>query len=156
MPKVKMVKKDADAEPVKEKAKVVSMKTKKEAAPEEKPAKAEKGPSRYKGLTTGLRVMEFQDKTLKDNFKAKLTDEQLAELWRSEFPRAKAFDAKIVRVVRKLYNAGKHGKTYPAPEKPLFEYDELGNKVAPPKRGRPAAEPEAEVEVAPVKKSKKQ
>ena len=156
MPKVKMVKKDAPVEAAPEKSKVVQLKSKKTApASVAVPEKAEKGPSRYKGLTSGLRVMEFQDKTLKDNVKAKLTDEQLAELWFAEFPRAKKCDAHLVRVVRKLYNEGKHSKTYPAPEKPLFEYDEIGNKVAPPKRGRPAAEPEAEVEVAPVKTKKR-
>ena len=128
MAKVKMVKKqtvDVEAEPEAPKGKVVSMPKKAKKVDEPKAEKA----SRFKGLTSGLRVRDFQDKTLKDNVKAKLTDEALAELWNAEFPEAKQVDAKMVGVVRKLYNAGKHGKLLPAPEKPSVPYDAQGNKI---------------------------
>ena len=136
-----------------------SAKTK--GAPVAPSGKAVAQPARYKGATTGMRVMEFQDKTLRDNFKAKLTDEQLAELWRKEFPRAKMFTAAIVRVVRRLFNDGAHGKQTWTPEKPLHEYGDDGAKIPMPKprESKKAVEEveeiEEEPEVVPVKKSKK-
>lgn len=163
MPKVvRMVKRgrtpDAQEEP--EAHPVAAKKSKKadDAAPSEKRS----APSRYKGVTTGMRVMEFQDHTLKENFKNKLTDEQLAELWRTEFPRAKKFTAGIVRIVRRLFNEGTHGKQAWTPPKPLHEFDETGNKVPLPeprqaraKKSAASASVEEEVEATPVKRGKK-
>ena len=128
MAKVKMVKKqtvDVEAEPDVPKSKPVLVTKKAKKAEEPTADKA----SRFKGLTSGLRVRDFQDKTLKDNTKAKLTDAKLAELWNDEFPNAKQVGEKMVSVVRKLYNAGKHGKLLPAPEKPSVPYDAAGNKI---------------------------
>lgn len=85
------------------------------------------------GKTTGLSIGKFQNKTLEDNRKAKLTDEELATLWCEEFPNSVAvqrgnIDANMVRAVRNLYNLGKHGND--APAKPLVGYDDEGNEVA--------------------------
>lgn len=124
-------------------AKVVA----KKAAPASKaaPAKAtakeakEKGSSRYVGLTSGLRITEFQNKTLLDNRRNKLTDEQLAKSWRDEFPKAAAFTDKTVRGVRGLVNLGKHKND--APTDPVHAYDEEGNKL--PLRGEKKAAKDA-------------
>jgi hypothetical protein len=69
-----------------------------------------------KGKTTGMRVMAFQDLTLKrnDEPKYRLTDTELAALWRAEFPQSRAvlagrIDESIVRGVRNLFNQGTGG-----------------------------------------------
>lgn len=157
MPKVvKMVKKTADVEAPAPAAKPTRVSKPAATAPVEEPkVKAAKGPSRYKGVTTGMRVMEFQDKTLKDNFKTKLSDEEIAALWREEFPRAKKFDARIVRVVRRLFNEGRHGKQDWVPPKPLAEYVDGVAQPLPKPRAAKAEVEETEVEAAPIKKSKK-
>lgn len=128
MAKVKVVKKqtvDVEAEPETPKSKVVTMP--KKAKPAE--ASESKKTSRFKGVNSGLRVRDFQDKTLKENAKAKLTDAQLAELWNKEFPHAKQVSEKMVGIVRKLYNAGKHGKLTPVPDRPSVAYNADGSKV---------------------------
>lgn len=68
------------------------------------------------GKTTGMRVMAFQDMTLarNDEPKFRLTDTELAKLWRDEFPQSRAvlngrIDENIVRGVRNLYNQGMQG-----------------------------------------------
>ena len=91
-------------------------------------AAADAKPSRYVGATSGLRVKEFQNKTLADNVKAKLTDAQLAKLWREEFPKAASFDEKMVASVRAAYNRGAHGNE--APEKKIPAFDETGTALA--------------------------
>jgi len=128
MAKVKMVKKQT-----------VNVETEPDV-PKSKPVLVTKGPkkvaepvtdktSKFKGLASGLRVRDFQDKTLKDNTKTKFTDGRLAEIWNAEFPNAKQTGLKMVGVIRKLYNEGKHGKLLPAPEKPSVPYDAAGNKI---------------------------
>jgi hypothetical protein len=79
-----------------------------------------KPPSRNTGVTTGMNITEYQNSTLLKNPKLKLTDDQLAAEWRKEFPKAKAFDAKLVALVRKLVNKGAHKNE--APAKPLVGY----------------------------------
>ena len=79
------------------------------------------------GAKTGIRVMLFQDMTLATNDQLKrpeplahipghLTDEELAKVWREEFPNSRAvlngrIDESIVRGVRNLYNQGNPGST---------------------------------------------
>lgn len=104
-------------------------------------AEPEAKESRYIGATTGLRVAAYQNQSLVGNEKRKLTDEALAEEWREEFPKAKAFDEATVRTVRNLYNLGKHKND--APAKPLHGYDESGAQV--PNRGEGKAEKAAAV-----------
>jgi hypothetical protein len=94
--------------------------------------------------------MAYQDRLLADNVKAKLTDAQLLETLREEFPNAKGKiftgpqDERlaILRAVRRLFNAGKHGKqSTPAPTGGVPEYGADGKAVAERK-----AEPKAKVE----------
>jgi hypothetical protein len=68
------------------------------------------------GKTTGMRVMAFQDHTLavNDQPSKRLTDTELARLWREEFPNSRAvmngrITEAIVRGVRNLYNHGVSG-----------------------------------------------
>lgn len=129
------------------------------AAKKSDASQGEQAQGRYVGQTSGLRVAEFQNKTLAANAKQKLTDEQLATLWREEFPKAMPFDERMVRRVRSLYNAGKHKNE--APAQPLVGYDADGNKIPP--RGSKKADASAKTptakaakqEAAPVKKFKK-
>lgn len=88
------------------------------------------------GRTTGLSIAKFQNKTIEENRKRHLTDEQLVRLWKSEFPNAKSdYTTAIVSGVRGLYNRGKHGND--APKVPVPQYDEDGNAL--PFRGERAA-----------------
>lgn len=89
----------------------------------ETPVKAEAKPSKFKGVKTGLRVQEFQDQCFAANTKAMLTDDELAKLWREEFPNAVAFTAFHVKGARRDYNAGTHSKAYAdkKPATPLHE-----------------------------------
>lgn len=81
------------------------------------------------GKSTGIRVMLFQDMTLATNDELKrpaplahipgrLTDTELAKVWREEFPNSRAVQAgrineDIVRGVRNLYNQGTQGHGTP-------------------------------------------
>lgn len=120
----------ADPKVAKAKPKVKATDTASEAgettAPKAK-AKVEKI-SKYKGATTGLRVMEFQDKTFAENYKAMHTDEELAALWRKEFPHAVAFTTTHVGGARRDFNNGTHSKAYKRPETPLAEVIMDGGK----------------------------
>ena len=92
---------------------------------------------KFSGKTSGLGIAVFQNKTLVDNKKHKLSDKQLAKSWRSEFPKAKAYTEKDVSSVRQAFNKGKHGNDVPA--RLVLEYDAQGNPVkkassAPPKK----------------------
>lgn len=90
---------------------------------------------RFIGRTSGLSVTKYQNKTLADNLKRKLNDEQLAADWRKEFPNARAtYDANTVRGVRSVYNRGKHGNE--APRTPTPEYID---GIAQPFRGEKSA-----------------
>lgn len=108
-----------------------------EAAPVAPPVAPSK--HRGQGLVAGygsLRIMEFQNRTLRDNAEWKLSDEQLAALWRHEFPHAdgKVFSpapgvgASIVRGVRALYNKGRHAQES-VPDVVSVAYDSAGNRV---------------------------
>lgn len=108
--------------------------------------------SRNVGVSSGLRIWEYQNQTLAAQPKNKLTDEELAANWREEFPKAMAFDAKMVRTVRSLYNRGKHKND--APAQPIYEYDENKNKLPLPTRGRKAATENDEADEAPAPKAK--
>lgn len=114
-------------------------------------AEAETKPSRNRGETTGKRIWEYQNETLVANIKAKETDETLAEMWRKEFPRAMEFGPKMVQTVRSLFNKGKHKND--VPPKPLVGYDEAGNVMAAPTRGRKKSEEVEEEVEAPAPKA---
>jgi hypothetical protein len=75
--------------------------------------------SKYRGATTGLRVMAFQDQTFEENYRQMRTDEELAALWRKEFPNAVAFTPGHVSGARRDFNNGTHAKATPRPDSPL-------------------------------------
>jgi len=78
--------------------------------------------SKYKGITTGMRVMEYQDATFAANMKAMLTDEELVADWRREFPNAVAFTVNHLAGARRDYNNGRHSKNAAKPATPLGGY----------------------------------
>lgn len=94
----------------------------------EKKVKAPKA-TVFVGRTTGLRVGAFQDKLMERNFKAKLTDAQLAKAMREEFPNAVKFEEKHVRGIRSAWNNGRRAGQEGAPEKLLPEYGDDGKPV---------------------------
>lgn len=91
------------------------------------------GSGRYVGKTSGLGVTKFQNLTLEQNKKKRLTDSQLAALWRKEFPNARAeYTEETVNGVRNLYNLGKHGNHdgTPLPDHlRIPQYDESGQPM---------------------------
>lgn len=102
------------------------------AAPAAKKKAAPKADSKYIGKTSGMRVQAFQDKLMKDNYKAKLTDAQLAAAMRKEFPNAVAFEEKHVAGIRSQFNNGRRASQEGAkPAKPLPKFDDEGNEVNP-------------------------
>lgn len=116
------------------------------------------GTGRYVGKTSGLGVTKFQNQTLEQNKKKRLTDSQLAALWRKEFPNARAeYTEETVNGVRNLFNLGKHGNNdgEPLPEHlKIPQYDESGQPL--PFWGeRGAAKREAQ-ESRPAKASKRE
>jgi hypothetical protein len=94
--------------------------------PKAKKAKTPKA-SKYRGKTSGMRVMEYQDSTFAANVKAMLTDEELAADWREEFPNAVAFTVTHVGGARRDYNNGTHAKMTPRPDKPLAQVIETSD-----------------------------
>jgi len=97
--------------------------------PKAKAAKKET-PSKYLGRTTGMRVMAFQDKLMRENYKAKLTDERLAEIMRAEFPMAAAFTTAHVKGIRSMFNHGKRAsQDGQPPAKTLTEFDAQGSPM---------------------------
>jgi hypothetical protein len=86
------------------------------------------------GRTSGMRVMQYQDKTMSQQAKRKLTDEELGQDWSNEFPEARCqFKDRmdIVRVVRKLYNEKRHGQQSIFDGIPVAKYEvnEHGKRV---------------------------
>lgn len=132
------------------------------AAPAAKKKAAPKADSKYIGKTTGMRVQAFQDKLMKDNFKAKLTDSELAAAMRKEFPNAVAFEEKHVAGIRSQFNHGRRASQEGAkPAKPLPKYDEDGNEVNPragAKKAAPAAKKTAgkKAKAAPVEEEEEE
>lgn len=111
-------------------------------------------PGRFIGKTTGLSISKFQNRTIEDNRKKRLTDEQLVRVWKSEFPNAKSdYTPQIVAGVRGLYNKGKHGND--APRVPVPQFDDDGQPM--PFRGEKSAarrEAREEEEARPVRRLK--
>jgi hypothetical protein len=107
----------------------------KKVAKVEKPAKAEKKAAapkstRNTGKTTGLKIAAYQDQLMQKNFKAKLTDEQLAAAMCAEFPNAITYTVNHVRGIRSQWNNGaRASQEGVAPDKPLPEYGEDGSVV---------------------------
>lgn len=93
-----------------------------------KPAKERKsegprGSRGMQGLTSKLPIAEFQNRLMEKNFKAKLTDAQLAEAMRVEFPDAIPYTEKHVAGIRSGWNTGKRGNQPPVTPLPRFGED---------------------------------
>ena len=117
--------------------KALDMLKKKGSSEKTKSVGKKKTDKKFSGKSSGLGIAKFQNATLEDNRKHKLSDKQLAKSWRSEFPKAKSYTEKDVVGVRQAYNKGKHGNDVPA--RLVLEYDAQGNPVkkassAPPKK----------------------
>ena len=99
--------------------------------------------AKYKGVTTGMGVMQYQDSTLEknDDPSRRLTDAELVEDWHREHPNALHLtrvdtDGSLwyVKHIRQNYNQGKqgHGRRGPdgtvvgAPHKISLPYDNDG------------------------------
>jgi len=102
--------------------------------PESKTASART--PKFKGVTSGMRVMQYQDHTLEINHKGgqKLTDIQLADTWATEFPQSDCMqrrDVKIVASVRRLYNRGRHTAAQGGipPSRQSVPYDNDGQPI---------------------------
>ena len=97
------------------------------------------------GLRSGLSIMKYQNQTLEQNRKHRLSDEELAKDWCREFPNSRAvqngsIDAGMVAAVRSAYNRGKHGNNdgEPVPDKARVpQYDDDGEPM--PFRGEKTA-----------------
>lgn len=143
MPKLKVVPKvkeevEETVEPKKAKAKA---KAKKEAKT-----------GKYTGVTTGLGVAAFQNQLMERNFKAKLTDPQLAAAMRREFPEAIDYNEDHVVGIRSSWNKGNHENDKPA--RPLPQFDDTG-KAMPFWGEKSAAEKAARAELKEAKEIKK-
>lgn len=119
------------------------------AAPEAKVSKAQPAePKRTgvnRGLKSGLRIMEFQDRTFAENDQKVRptlggtgfrTDEELAKEWCAEFPQSLAvtrgrITADMVRAVRHLYNNGTGGHGTVGKKHESQAYSAEGNKRVP-------------------------
>lgn len=83
------------------------------------------------GIPAGCRRQAFQDLTLELNREMRLSDTQLAILWRCEHPQAPGrIDESIVSGVRRLYNAGKHTKLQMVPATPVPQFNGSGEEIS--------------------------
>ena len=94
------------------------------------PAKAPK----FRGVKSGMKVMEYQDHTLAINYKTdqRLTDTKLADDWAKEFPQSDCLqrrETRIVQGVRRLYNTGRHRSGIGVPSRLSVPYDDQGQPV---------------------------
>jgi len=93
-------------------------------------------PSRNKGITSGKKIMEYQDHTLAINFKTdrRLSESALADDWATEFPKSECMqrrDVKIIGSVRRLYNQGRHTAAQDGvkPERQSVPYGDDGKPI---------------------------
>ena len=89
---------------------------------------------RNRGITSNMRIMEYQDHTLDINYKnnRRLSDTKLAEDWAKEFPNSSCMqrrETKIVRGVRTLYNKGRHRSGVGIPSRLSVPYDDKGQPI---------------------------
>jgi hypothetical protein len=110
------------------------------AAPRERKTEGPRGARGMVGVTSGLSIAAFQNELMRKNFRAKLTDAQLAEAMRVEFPSAIAYTEKHVAGIRSGYNTGARGNE--KPDTPLPRFGEDGKPVT--ARGKAPKEPKAE------------
>jgi len=129
------------AKVVNQESAAVVAKSGKKAGPVQAQVQEDSTPKRRNacGCIRGLSRIDTYTAIFTENFRKKLTDDQLAEEMCNEFPQLKAYSEKDIRSHRGLFN---HGKLEPqnglAPTKVLPEYDEEGNAVIR-QRGRKAS-----------------
>lgn len=136
------------AKTVKAKAPVQATNGREVKEPKPKAERKTTGPRGTRGMTgttSGLGIIAFQNRLLEKNYRAKLTDEELAEAMREEFPGAIPYTTKHVAGIRSSFNTGNHGND--KPEAPLPRY---GDDRKPITRG--ARAPKAEAAPAPKAK----
>jgi hypothetical protein len=136
------------AKTLKAKAPVQATNGKEVKEPKAKAERKTTGPRGTRGMTgttTGLGIIAFQNRLLDKNYKAKLTDEELAEAMREEFPAAIPYTTKHVAGIRSSYNTGNHGN-----DKPEIALPRYGEDKKPITRG--ARAPKAEAAPAPKAK----
>jgi len=97
-------------------------------------AKTETKPPKFRGVKSGMKVMEYQDHTLAVNHKTdqRLSDVGLADDWADEFPQSDCLQKRrtsIVQGVRRLYNKGIHRSGQAIPTKLSVPYDDEGKPV---------------------------
>jgi hypothetical protein len=113
----------------------------------------------HRGRTTGMPVMKFQDNQLAQQPTRKLTDQQLLDEMKAEFPNSKGAifmgepktRLAIMKLVRRLFNESRHGhQTIQPPAGGVSRYDEKGN-IVPETVGRTrSAKPEPVAATPPV------
>lgn len=152
------------ATPRKTSAKAKARRTTKDEEPEtDSDSEEEEAPKRGRrplGETTGDTVTVFIRKIFDRQRKAKLSDAEIADLLREEFPTWRDGDIteRQVRYFRRFYNKGtlRGMEEGDAPEAPLHEYDAEGEEKplrAGPKRKSEDDEDEDSDEEAPPKKA---
>ena len=92
----------------------------------------------YSGRTTGLGIQDFQDELLAKNNDAKLTDEQLLQAMRDEFPTAKGqiftadLQTRLKRLdeMRRLFNRRTHdNQAIVPPRGGVNRWDKYGHVI---------------------------
>ena len=137
------------AKTVKAKAAVQATNGKEVKEPKAKAERKTTGPRGTRGMTgttSGLGIIAYQNRLLDKNYKAKLTDEELAEAMRDEFPEAIPYTTKHVAGIRSSYNTGNHGNNKPEVALPRY-----GEDKKPITRGARAPKAEAAPAPKPVK-----
>ena len=91
-------------------------------------------PPRNKGVTSGMKIMEYQDHTLAVNHKSdkRLSDTGLADNWAAEFPQSECMQRRetgIVKSVRRLYNKGTHRSNQAVPTRLSIPYNDEGQPI---------------------------
>lgn len=95
-----------------------------------KKKKVEKRPGYHIGTESGKNIADTWNEILEAQDEEKLTDKEIAEAMREEFPERKAYDESYVKYVRGLYNSGRtrpqEGKV---PDKKIPEYNAEGEAL---------------------------
>ncbi len=122
--------------------------SKKKAASGKAPAEKKRS-----GSTSGLSVQAWYCKKMEDQGKKKLTDKELADLYKKEFPKTAKRDPEYFRVVRNAYNVGKiKPQAGKAPKVPVPEFTQVnGKRLAVPFKGRGHADKNAALKKAGIK-----
>lgn len=105
--------------------------------------KKEKREKKISGRTLGLNVRETWRQVLMDNFKRKLTDEQISKFMQKEFPDRKARQitrVSGVRSLRRSFNKGRLFEDKRPPARLSVPYDTAGNVLSLKRGGKEKAD----------------